>query len=114
MAPLICFTKDIITSSKEQKISLEIKLCDNSGSPLFFFSPHHNDSPLMPVGPFNFNSRINLPKGLTKGFLYGGMEIVNSMTCSYVDIHNSFVIESEGFTMPNGYVMDNKYGAVCL
>ena len=102
------------STSKEQKISLEIKLCDNSGSPLFFFSPHHNDSPLMPIGPFNFNYRITLPKGLTKGVFYGGMEIVNSMTCSYVDLHNSFLIDSEGYTMPNGYVMDHKYGAVCL
>ena len=101
-------------TSKEQKISLEVKLCDSSGSPLFFFSPHHNDSPLLPVGPFDLKYRIELPKGLTKGLLYGGMEIVNSMICSYVDIHNSFVIESEGFTMPNGYVMDDKYGAVCL
>ena len=99
---------------KEQKISLEIKLCDNSGAPLFFFSPHHNDSPLMPIGPFGFNYRINLPKGLTKGVFYGGMEIVNSMTCSYVDLHNSFLVDSEGYTMPNGYVMDHKYGAVCL
>ena len=102
------------STSKEQKISLEIKLCDNSGSPLFFFSPHHNDSPLMPVGPFNFNYRINLPNGLTKGVFYGGMEIVNSMTCSYIDLHNSFLVDSEGYTMPNGYVMDHKYGAVCL
>ena len=101
-------------TSKEQKISLEVKLCDSSGSPLFFFSPHHNDSPLLPAGSFDLKYRIELPKGLTKGLLYGGMEIVNSMICSYVDIHNSFVIESEGFTMPNGYVMDDKYGAVCL
>ena len=100
--------------AKELKMSLEIKICDNSGSPLFFFSPYHNDSPLMPAGPFNFNYRVELPKGLTKGVFYGGMEIVNSMICSYVDIHNSFIIDSEGYTMPNGFVMDHKFGAVCL
>ena len=102
------------TTTKEQKISLEIKLCDNSGTPLFFFSPHHNDSPLLPVGSFNFNYRVYLPKGLTKGIFYGGMEIVNSMIESYVDLHDSFTIESEGFTMPCGYVMDRQYGAICL
>jgi lipopolysaccharide transport system ATP-binding protein len=100
--------------AKELKMSLEIKICDSSGSPLFFFSPYHNDSPLMPVGPFNFNYRVELPKGLTKGVFYGGMEIVNSMICSYVDLHNSFIIDSEGYTMPNGFVMDHKFGAVCL
>ena len=100
--------------AKELKMSLEIKICDSSGSPLFFFSPYHNDSPVMPAGPFNFNYRIELPQGLTKGVFYGGMEIVNSMICSYVDLHNSFVIDSEGYTMPNGFVMDHKFGAVCL
>ena len=99
---------------KEQKLSLELMLRDHAGAPLFFFSPHHNDSPLLPKGPFELNYRITLPSGLTKGLYYGGMEIVNSMTSCHVNLHSSFIVESEGVTMPSGYVMDNKYGSVIL
>ena len=101
-------------TEKAQKISLELMIRDNSGTPLFFFSPHHNDSPILPTGPFDLKYRITLPKGLTKGVYYGGMEIVNSMVECYVNLHSSFIIESEGVTMSDGYVMDNKYGAVIL
>ena len=99
---------------KEQKLSLELMLRDHAGAPLFFFSPHHNDSPLLPKGPFELDYRITLPSGLTKGLYYGGMEIVNSMTSCHVNLHSSFFVESEGVTMPSGYVMDNKYGSVIL
>ena len=99
---------------KEQKLSLELMLRDHAGAPLFFFSPHHNDSPLLPKGSFELDYRITLPNGLTKGLYYGGMEIVNSMTSCHVNLHSSFIVESEGVTMPSGYVMDNKYGSVIL
>ena len=102
------------TTDKTQKISLELMIRDSSGVPLFFFSPHHNDSPLLPAGPFELKYRIDLPSGLTKGIYYGGMEIVNSMVECYVNLHSSFMVESEGVTMPSGYVMDNSYGAVII
>lgn len=45
---------------------------------------------------------------------YGGMEIVNSMTSCHVNLNSSFIVESEGVTMPRGDMMDNKCGAVIL
>ena len=106
--------KVVGSTDKEQKISLEMMLRDNAGAPLFFFSPHHNDSPLLPKGPFELEYRITLPVGMTRGLYYGGMEIVNSMISCHVNLHSSFIVESEGYTMPSGFVMDNKFGSVIL
>ena len=102
------------STDKAQKISLELMLRDNAGSPLFFFSPHHNDSPMLPSGPFELKYRIEVPKGMTRGLYFGGMEIVNSMQSCHVNLHGSFIVESEGVTMPSGFVMDNKFGSVIL
>lgn len=109
------FDVELIGSLRSsKKMSLEVKISDNAGAPLFIYSPYHNDSPLQGAGDFDLKYHIELPQGLTKGIFYGSMEIVNSMIESYVDVHNSFIIESEGYTMPSGYVMDYKYGAICL
>ena len=98
-----------------QKASLEVRLCDAMGTPLFFYSPQHASSPLLPKGEFELSYMVCLPKGLTKGLFYGDFYITDSCVEGLVDFHHAFVLESEGIATRSGFIMEyNAIGALFL
>ena len=88
--------------SRSQKMSLEIRLTDNLGNPVAFFSPHHAASPLISQGEFVIEERFELPKGLMSGSYVANMYLTNSCVDGIVDLPNAFVVDCNGCVTPEG------------
>ncbi len=93
---------------RPQKLSLEIRLTDNIGNPVVFFSPHHASSPLLPEGEFEIHEKLELPKGLMSGNYVANMFLANSCVEGVVDLPNAFLLECEGCVTPEGRELSYK------
>ena len=100
---------------RAQKMSLEIRLNDNLGNPVLFYSPHHANSPILQQGDFVIEERFVLPKGLMSGNYVANMYLANSCVDGIVDFTNAFVLECSGCVTPGGYefsYQNSKWGYI--
>jgi lipopolysaccharide transport system ATP-binding protein len=86
-----------------QKMGLEIRLSDSSGTSIALYSPHHGNSPLLPAGDFVINETMTLPSCLMSGDYLCSMYLTNSSVEGLVDIPNAFLLEVDGCATPNGF-----------